>query len=162
MACCASSKRFWAGWAARIRVARVSGFYGSGKSHLLKMIGHLWVNTEFPDGATARSIVPRLPKKSKPFSRSWTPPVAVLADFGRVRSVAVWERGKHPAYHLGNYPALLRAAGQIQSREVLPVSEEQRLLRRGEEGRRGWWQGVHARTEQSIRESRAAGSIAQG
>ena len=41
--------------------AWVSGFYGSGKSHLLKMIGHLWMNTVFPDGATARSLVPRLP-----------------------------------------------------------------------------------------------------
>jgi hypothetical protein len=43
--------------------AWVSGFYGSGKSHLLKMLGHLWVNTEFPDGATARGIVPRLPEE---------------------------------------------------------------------------------------------------
>ena len=41
--------------------AWVSGFYGSGKSHLLKMIGHLWMNTVFPDGATARSLVRRLP-----------------------------------------------------------------------------------------------------
>ena len=41
--------------------AWVSGFYGSGKSHLLKMIGHLWVNTVLPDGTTARSLVPRLP-----------------------------------------------------------------------------------------------------
>jgi hypothetical protein len=41
--------------------AWVSGFYGSGKSHLLKMLGHLWANTVFPDGATARSLVPRLP-----------------------------------------------------------------------------------------------------
>lgn len=41
--------------------AWVSGFYGSGKSHLLKMLGHLWVNTVFPDGATARSLVPHLP-----------------------------------------------------------------------------------------------------
>lgn len=41
--------------------AWVSGFYGSGKSHLLKMIGHLWMNTVFPDGATARSLVPKLP-----------------------------------------------------------------------------------------------------
>ena len=37
--------------------ARVSGFFGSGKSHLLKMLEHLWVNTPFPDGSTARSLV---------------------------------------------------------------------------------------------------------
>ena len=42
--------------------AWVSGFYGSGKSHLLKMLGHLWVNTTFPaDGVTARALVPQLP-----------------------------------------------------------------------------------------------------
>ena len=35
----------------------MSGFFGSGKSHLLKMITHLWVNTTFEDGATARSLV---------------------------------------------------------------------------------------------------------
>lgn len=36
----------------------VSGFYGSGKSHLLKMLRHLWVNTTFDsDGATARGLV---------------------------------------------------------------------------------------------------------
>lgn len=34
----------------------VSGFYGSGKSHLVKMLRALWVNTEFEDGATARGI----------------------------------------------------------------------------------------------------------
>ena len=36
--------------------AWVSGFYGSGKSHLLKMFRHLWVNTPFADGATARGL----------------------------------------------------------------------------------------------------------
>jgi hypothetical protein len=41
--------------------AWVSGFYGSGKSHMLKMLGHLWVNTRFEDGATARNLVPSLP-----------------------------------------------------------------------------------------------------
>ena len=42
----------------------VSGFFGSGKSHLLKMLAHLWVNTEFDDGATARSLVAgRLPSE---------------------------------------------------------------------------------------------------
>jgi len=34
----------------------VSGFYGSGKSHLVKMLRALWTNTEFDDGATARGI----------------------------------------------------------------------------------------------------------
>lgn len=41
--------------------AWVSGFFGSGKSHLLKMLCHLWQNTEFSDGTTARSTVPELP-----------------------------------------------------------------------------------------------------
>ena len=35
----------------------VSGFFGSGKSHLLKMFRHLWVDTQFElDGATARGL----------------------------------------------------------------------------------------------------------
>ncbi|MCD6599573.1 MAG: BREX system P-loop protein BrxC, partial [Dehalococcoidia bacterium] len=34
----------------------VSGFYGSGKSHLVKMLRALWSDTKFPDGATARGI----------------------------------------------------------------------------------------------------------
>jgi len=40
----------------------VSGFYGSGKSHLLKMFRHLWVDTPFADGASARGLA-RLPQE---------------------------------------------------------------------------------------------------
>ena len=36
--------------------AWVSGFYGSGKSHLVKMLRALWVDSAFDDGATARGI----------------------------------------------------------------------------------------------------------
>ncbi len=39
----------------------VSGFYGSGKSHLVKMLRALWVDAQFEDGATARGIAD-LPK----------------------------------------------------------------------------------------------------
>lgn len=39
----------------------VSGFYGSGKSHLVKMLRSLWVDTTFLDGATARGIA-KLPQ----------------------------------------------------------------------------------------------------
>ncbi len=41
--------------------AWVSGFYGSGKSHLLKMFGHLWQNIPFRDGSTPRGLVVGLP-----------------------------------------------------------------------------------------------------
>ena len=39
----------------------ISGFYGSGKSHLAKMLRALWVDTRFEDGSTARGIA-QLPK----------------------------------------------------------------------------------------------------
>ncbi|HEV3006859.1 MAG TPA: BREX system P-loop protein BrxC [Pirellulales bacterium] len=42
--------------------AWVSGFYGSGKSHLLKMFRHLWVDTQFDDGTSARGLA-RLPQE---------------------------------------------------------------------------------------------------
>lgn len=35
----------------------VSGFYGSGKSHLVRVLQHLWADTAFPNGASARGLV---------------------------------------------------------------------------------------------------------
>jgi hypothetical protein len=35
----------------------VSGFYGSGKSHLVRVLQHLWADTKLPGGATARGLV---------------------------------------------------------------------------------------------------------
>ena len=60
-------QRILEGYLARLDSSRqdgvwVSGFFGSGKSHLLKMLAHLWVNTSFDDGQTARGLVDdRLP-----------------------------------------------------------------------------------------------------
>src|SRR5690606_30747177 len=36
--------------------AWVSGFFGSGKSHLVKVLRYLWVDYQFNDGATARGL----------------------------------------------------------------------------------------------------------
>ena len=43
--------------------AWISGFYGSGKSHLASMLAALWTNFEFPDGATAEGLVQHLPQE---------------------------------------------------------------------------------------------------
>lgn len=45
------------------RGAWVSGFFGSGKSHLLKMLCHIWQDTALPGGTTARSLVPAIPEE---------------------------------------------------------------------------------------------------
>lgn len=42
--------------------AWVSGFYGSGKSHLVKVLEHLWTNAPLPDGSTPRGLVQGLDK----------------------------------------------------------------------------------------------------
>ena len=39
----------------------ISGFYGSGKSHLASMLAALWTNLEFDDGATAEGLIPHIP-----------------------------------------------------------------------------------------------------
>lgn len=46
---------------ARQNAAWVAGFFGSGKSHLQKMLGHLWANTEVSPGKRARDLVLELP-----------------------------------------------------------------------------------------------------
>lgn len=43
----------------------ISGFYGSGKSHLAAMLSALWTNVVFRDGATAEGLVQDIPSSVK-------------------------------------------------------------------------------------------------
>src|ERR1700730_4356018 len=43
----------------------ISGFYGSGKSLLATMLGALWTNIEFDDGATAEGLIHNMPSDVK-------------------------------------------------------------------------------------------------
>jgi hypothetical protein len=43
----------------------ISGFYGSGKSHLAAMLSALWTNVAFPDGSTAEGLIHDMPAPVK-------------------------------------------------------------------------------------------------
>ncbi len=105
----------------------VSGFYGSGKSHLLKMLGHLWVNTPTGEG-DARTLVSGLPdsvqaslreldilaerNKVSRFSAMGTLP-AGNSDmvFATILSVVLRAKKLPEQIHLANFVLWLREQG---------------------------------------------------
>ncbi len=91
------------------KAAWVSGFFGSGKSHLLKMLGHLWMDTKFPDGATARSIVPELPEEVRELLRELD--VAGKRSGGLLAAAGTLPAGTTENVRLSVLSILLRACG---------------------------------------------------
>jgi len=92
--------------------AWVSGFYGSGKSHLLKMFRHLWVDTRFDDGTTARGLA-RLPQEVQDLLRELD---TLGKRTGGLRAVAgTLSAGGSRSLRLSVLGHILRSAGLPES-----------------------------------------------
>jgi hypothetical protein len=117
--------------------AWVSGFFGSGKSHLLKMLCHLWQDTAFPDGATARSLVPHIPDEIRELLRELD--TAGRRGGGLLAAAGAMTSGSSDNVRHTILGVFLRAVGlpsaYPQARFCLWLREQ------------GWWESVTASVE---------------
>ncbi|HEX8087216.1 MAG TPA: BREX system P-loop protein BrxC, partial [Blastocatellia bacterium] len=91
------------------RAAWTSGFFGSGKSHFLKMLCHLWQDTKFADGQTARSLVPSLPEDLRNLLRELD--TAGRRSGGLLGAAGTLPSGSTEMVRLTILSIILRAAG---------------------------------------------------
>src|SRR2546421_11089710 len=108
----------------------VGGFFGSGKSHLVKMLCSLWVDFEIPDKATARGIA-KLPTDITDLLRE-------LSTAGK-RCGNAQRRGwrERPAGTAQHHLSFRWSAGEIPHLALCHMAQATRHLRTGDaRGRR--------------------------
>lgn len=86
----------------------ISGFYGSGKSHFVRVLEHLWADTAFPDGSTAREVV-TLPTEVRDLLRELD--VTGRREGGLWAAAGTLGSGAEGAVRLAFATILFRAAG---------------------------------------------------
>lgn len=118
--------------------AWVSGFYGSGKSHLVRVLEFLWRDVTFPDGATARGLVD-LPQGIEDMLRELD--TAGKRGGGRWSAAGTLGSGAGESVRLSILGVLLRSAGlpgRYAQGALRAVAHAERHLRGGQgRGRAG-------------------------
>jgi hypothetical protein len=96
----------------------ISGFYGSGKSLLATMLGALWINLEFDDGATAEGLIQSMPTEVRAALRELRANAARLG--GLLVGGTTLGRGVHdPVKAVLN--VILHATGLPSSSDIRPA-----------------------------------------
>lgn len=91
------------------QAAWVSGFYGSGKSHLIKMLTFLWENHPFADGMRPIQLVPDLPDAVRAALRELDSEAARAGGTFAAAGSMLSGQGERPRYSV--LSIILKAAG---------------------------------------------------
>ena len=86
----------------------LSGFYGSGKSHLLRVLEYLWRDTKLPSGETAQSLA-ELPEEIRDHLRELG--IAAKRQGGQWTAAGTLASGKSDAVRLAFLSVLFDSAG---------------------------------------------------